>query len=386
MTKTLEFFFDCLSPYSYLAATQLEALASRTGARVEWRPFLLGAVFKATGNAPPSAVAAKIPYMYNDLGRWLRRYGLPELQWPEHWPINSLRANRLALVAGEHGKLPPYVLRTFRALFAEGRDIGQSDVLTDILVDVGLDPQACLARSEHQDIKDRLRQHTDEAVARGAFGAPTFFIGEDMYVGNDRLAFVEEALREGEPTPLSGPAKYRLDRTDTALLVIDVQERLCTAMEPTALARMVDRTCAAIAGARALGLPIAVTEQYPKGLGRTVPQVQAALGGLPVVEKVAFSAALDEVLAQLQGRRRVLLAGMETHVCVFQTARDLAERGLTPYLLHDAVLSRTAGDREAGIALCREAGSVVTTVESALFDLLGKAGTPEFKRISAAVK
>lgn len=382
MAKKLEFFFDCLSPYSYLASTQLEAIARRTAARIEWRPFLLGAVFKASGNTSPAMVPAKLPYLAKDVERWLRHYGQPALRWPEDWPINSLLANRLALVAGEQGKLEPYVHRVFRALFAEGRDISSVEVLSAILGEVGLDPRACLARAEDQEIKDRLRKNTDEAVERGAFGAPTFFIGEEMYVGNDRLPFVEQALYEGR----AAPGKYRLDRDDTALLVIDIQERLCAAMEPSALARVVRRSCAAIEGARALGLPIVVTEQYPKGLGRTVPEVREALGALEPLEKVDFSCVRDEVLARLQGRRHVLLVGMEAHVCVYQTARDLAERGLTPYLLRDGVLSRTAEDREVGIALCQEVGAVVSTVESALFDMLGHAGTPEFKRISAAVK
>jgi nicotinamidase-related amidase len=185
---------------------------------------------------------------------------------------------------------------------------------------------------------------------------------------------------------MNDPGRYRLDRSDTALLIIDVQERLCAAMEPRALERMVRRTCAAIEGARALDLPIILTEQYPKGLGRSLPQVLTASGDLKPIEKVSFSCLTDEVLSLLGGRRQVLVAGMESHVCVFQTVRDLAERKLTPYLLLDAVLSRTEEDRQVGVSLCRESGAVVTTVEAALFDLLGKAGTPEFKRISAAVK
>lgn len=180
--------------------------------------------------------------------------------------------------------------------------------------------------------------------------------------------------------------RYRMDRSKAALLVIDVQERLCAAMEPRALERMVKRTVAAIEGAKALGVPIAITEQYPKGLGATLPAVRQAIAERAPVEKVSFSCALDEVMRQLSGRTQVMLVGMETHVCVFQTARDLAERGLTPYLCVDGVLSRTEEDRKVGIELCRETGSVITTVEASLFDLLGKAGTPEFKAVSAAVK
>jgi nicotinamidase-related amidase len=182
-------------------------------------------------------------------------------------------------------------------------------------------------------------------------------------------------------------SRYKMSRERAALLVIDVQERLCAAMEPKALERVVNRTVAAVQGAKALGLPVVVTEQYPKGLGHTLPAVAAALGGdVRPVEKVSFSCAVDEVFSLLGGRTQVMVTGMETHVCVFQTVRDLAERGLVPYLCADAAISRTEEDRRIGLDLCRESGAVITTVEAALFDLLGKAGTPEFKAVSAAVK
>jgi nicotinamidase-related amidase len=180
-------------------------------------------------------------------------------------------------------------------------------------------------------------------------------------------------------------SRYRLERDKAALLVVDIQERLLAAMPPEAAERLVRRTVAAIQGARALGLPVVATEQYPKGLGPTVPAVRETLAVTPI-EKVQFSCALPSVLEALHGRTQVLLTGMETHVCVFQTARDLAERGATPYLCVDAVLSRTEADRQVGLELCKEAGAVVTSVETALFDLLGKAGTPEFKAVSQAVK
>jgi nicotinamidase-related amidase len=179
--------------------------------------------------------------------------------------------------------------------------------------------------------------------------------------------------------------RHKLETADAALLVIDVQERLLAAMPAAARDGLVRRTVAAIVGARALGLPIAATEQYPKGLGPTVKAVRDALGFAPV-EKVEFSGLRPEVLTALGTRRQVLLTGMETHVCVFQTARDLLARGATPYLCVDAVLSRTEEDRQVGLALAREAGAVVTSVETALFDLLGRAGTPEFKAVSNAIK
>lgn len=180
-----------------------------------------------------------------------------------------------------------------------------------------------------------------------------------------------------------------MKRTETSVLVVDLQERLATAMEPTALERVVSRTRALLEGARALSLPAFYTEQYPKGLGPTVEPLREALADVPRFEKRIFSALTDEVraaLASREGRPRVLVAGMETHVCVFQTARDLVEAGFIPYICADAVLSRTPLDREIGLELCRATGAVVTTVEAALLDLCGTSEAPEFKAVSRAIK
>lgn len=178
----------------------------------------------------------------------------------------------------------------------------------------------------------------------------------------------------------------KFKRESSALLVIDVQERLAAAMRPEALERLINRTVAAITGARALGMPIIVTEQYPKGLGPTLKVVRDALGDHEAFEKLEFSAWLPQVQEKLAARPNVLVIGMETHVCVFQTVRDLSAAGLTPWLAVDAVLSRNAVDHETGVALAANTGAILTTVEIALFDALGKAGGPEFKAISAAVK
>ena len=179
---------------------------------------------------------------------------------------------------------------------------------------------------------------------------------------------------------------HRFVRDSAALLIIDVQERLCAAMRPDALQRMVNRTLAAIDGARALGLPIIVTEQYPKGLGPTIKEVKERIEGFAPVEKIEFSALVPLVRERLAARPQVLVTGMESHVCVFQTVRDLAGAGLQPFLATDAVTSRNAVDHEVGLQLCRDAGAVMTTVETALFDALGKAGGPAFKAVSQAVK
>jgi nicotinamidase-related amidase len=178
----------------------------------------------------------------------------------------------------------------------------------------------------------------------------------------------------------------QLKREDTALLVVDVQERLAAAMDPEALSRVLSRLGALIDGARVLGLPIAVTEQYPKGLGHTVPPIRERLGDVPVVEKMKFSSLDDAVRSRFSGRRNVVLAGMETHVCVYQTVRDLVLEGRHPVVCIDAVISRKPVDREAGLELAKAAGATLSSVEAVLFDLLGVAGTPEFKKISAAVR
>jgi nicotinamidase-related amidase len=179
---------------------------------------------------------------------------------------------------------------------------------------------------------------------------------------------------------------HRFKREASALLVIDIQDRLGAAMSPEGFERLVNRTLAAIAGARALGLPIVVSEQYPKGLGPTIKAVKDAIGDLRPIEKIEFSAWLPQVQERLAARPNVLIVGMETHVCVFQTVRDLAGAGLKPYVAVDAVLSRAEVDHRVGLELCAQAGAVMTTVETALFDALGKAGGAEFKAVSAAVK
>ena len=192
--KTVDFYFDFSSPYSYLAATQMPRLAERTGARVNYKPFVLGAVFKSTGNEMPARVPAKATYMLQDLGRWARHYGVP-FQWTSHFPANTIKAMRLVLVAEPLGKAQEVTLAAFRAMWVEDRDLTEAAVLTEVARAAGLEPEAALQAIETQAIKDRLRALTDEAVTRGAFGAPAFFVGEELFWGNDRLDFVEAALR-----------------------------------------------------------------------------------------------------------------------------------------------------------------------------------------------
>jgi 2-hydroxychromene-2-carboxylate isomerase len=193
MAPTLEFFFDYGSPFSYLADTQLDGLAARTGAEIAYRPILLGGVFKQTGNASPITIEAKRNYMRVELGRWAKRYGIAPLR-NAHFPINTMRLMRGAIAAQRAGVFPTYHRAVFDAFWARGLNLGDDAVMREVLQQAGLDAVRLNAMSEEQAVKDELRRNTEEAVRRGAFGAPTFFVGEDIFWGNDRLDFVEQAL------------------------------------------------------------------------------------------------------------------------------------------------------------------------------------------------
>ncbi len=187
---------------------------------------------------------------------------------------------------------------------------------------------------------------------------------------------------------MTTPSKLKLDRTRAVVLVVDVQSRLAPAMPPDALARVVKYGRALVGAAKELGIPVIATEQYPKGLGETVPELREVFPAPPLV-KMHFSCGADPGFAaalEKTGRRQVIMCGMEAHVCVFQTARDLVGMGYEVHVCSDAVSSRQELHRQSGIELCREAGAVITNAESAIFDLLHVSGTPEFKKVSALVK
>jgi 2-hydroxychromene-2-carboxylate isomerase len=187
----LEFFYDFVSPYSYLASTHVEALAARTGATLRWRPFLLGGVFKATGNRAPIETVAKGKHMWTDLERWSRKLEVP-LRRPRTFPVPTILALR-AVLAAPPAALPAATHALFKAVWAEDREVGNPEVLAAILSEAGLDGPALVAAAPAQ--KEALTRQTQEAVERGAFGAPAFFVGPELFVGNDRLEFVEAALR-----------------------------------------------------------------------------------------------------------------------------------------------------------------------------------------------
>jgi nicotinamidase-related amidase len=174
-----------------------------------------------------------------------------------------------------------------------------------------------------------------------------------------------------------------LERDRAALVVVDMQEAFRPAVQ--GFDDVVHSTTQLIDGARALGVPIIVTEQYPKGLGSTVAEVAERLDGVEPIEKTCFSAARAEGF-DLGGRDQALLCGIEAHVCVSQTAHDLLERGVEVHVARDAVTSRTQENREVGLHKMERSGAIVSSVETALFELLGAAGSDEFKQVQRLVK
>ena len=194
MARTLEFYFDYGSPYSYLADTQVEAIAQRAGATLQRKPMLLGGVFKATGNASPMTVALKSKWSAFDMPLWARHYGVPFLRNP-FFPVNTLALMRGAAAAQIDGLFERYHPAIYKAMWVDGRNLNDIDEIAAVLTAAGLDATKFGKRIQDQDVKDRLKATTDEAVARGVFGAPTCFVDNMMFFGNDRLPFVELALK-----------------------------------------------------------------------------------------------------------------------------------------------------------------------------------------------
>jgi 2-hydroxychromene-2-carboxylate isomerase len=194
----LEFFFDCSSPWTYLAFHRIEALAEQTGADLVWRPILVGGVFNSVNPDVYEQRAQPNPrkghYYVKDLRDWARSYGL-RIGQPPVFPVNSVKAMRGAFVALEHDRLSPYARAVFESYWGELEDISRDDVIERIVRAVGLDPQEFLEKIARPEYKQKLRANTDELIERGGFGSPTMYVdGDDMYFGNDRLPLVREAL------------------------------------------------------------------------------------------------------------------------------------------------------------------------------------------------
>ena len=195
----LEFFFDCSSPWTYLAFDRIEATARDTGADLIWKPILVGGVFNTVNpsvyESRERPIKPKAAYYQKDLQDWARYQGL-RIGLPPVFPVNSVKAMRGAFVAEEEGVLSPYLRAVFEAYWGELRDISQDPVLRELVARVGMDPEPFFEKIGSAPYKSRLRANTDELIARGGFGSPTLFVdSDDMYFGNDRLELVREALR-----------------------------------------------------------------------------------------------------------------------------------------------------------------------------------------------
>lgn len=193
MSKSVEFFFDFGSPTSYLAWTQLPRIAAEAGAEIVWRPMLLGGVFKATGNQSPVSIPSKGRYMLQDLARFASRYGVA-LAFNPFFPINTLTLMRGAAGYLDSPHFATYLKAIYEGLWVQRLNLGKPEVIAEVLSAAGLDPAEFQRLVEDEAVKARLKANTEEAIARGVFGAPSFFVGDELHFGQDRLDFVAEAL------------------------------------------------------------------------------------------------------------------------------------------------------------------------------------------------
>ena len=197
MSKTVEFYYDFSSPNAYFASVQLPRLVNRVGASIVWKPFLLGGVFKMLGTpmTPMMTNPNKTTAGIRDLQRWAEKYEIP-YSFPSNFPMNTVKALRSVIAIELAGGDPSaFIDATFRKLWVDDGDISNLDVLSTLLSESGADPSRIHGAIESQQVKDALKDATSKAVERGLFGAPTFFVGDEMFFGKDRLEFVEDALR-----------------------------------------------------------------------------------------------------------------------------------------------------------------------------------------------
>lgn len=196
MNKIVEFYFDLGSPSTYLAYTQLPKICADTGSQLIFVPMLLGGIFNSTGNASPVTIPAKGRYMIQDLSRFAQRYGVP-LKFNPHFPINTLTLMRA--VTGMQMRQPDRFLAfincLFSALWVEARNLNDPATVAAVLNENGFNPDEMLVLSNEDAVKATLKENTETAVKRGVFGAPSMFIENQLFFGQDRLDFVEQALR-----------------------------------------------------------------------------------------------------------------------------------------------------------------------------------------------
>ncbi len=198
MGKHVDFYYDFSSPNAYFSFVQIQEVLARTGATVSWKPILLGAIFKDLKTTPPVQQSTqKAAYMPKDMERWASKYRIP-FRFPSIFPMNTVKALRGALAVERMNPetLVPYIGAIFSAYWAENRDISQDEVLGAVVARLGVDREKFFALIASEEIKNALRETTAEAERRGAFGTPTFFVGNEMFWGKDRLDFVEDELRK----------------------------------------------------------------------------------------------------------------------------------------------------------------------------------------------
>lgn len=193
MIKSVEFWFDYGSPTAYLAHWRLKDLAGRVDSAIDFRPMLLGAVFQATGNRTPMEIKAKSEWMEWDMNNFAERHGIPFVMNP-YFIINTLPLMRGALVAEQRNELERYSDAMFNAIWCDGHNMGDSEVIGATLAENGFEVAAYFAGVQEQEIKDELKRCVEHAVAKGVFGAPTFFVGDKMWFGQDRLDWIEAEL------------------------------------------------------------------------------------------------------------------------------------------------------------------------------------------------
>jgi 2-hydroxychromene-2-carboxylate isomerase len=194
----VEFHFDFGSPNAYLAHKLILGIEQRSGAAFVYVPVLLGGVFKLTNNTSPMMqfkdVKNKLAYQQLEMRRFIEKHGLTQFQWNPYFPVNTVQIMRGAIVAQLDGSLMPYVDAVFHHMWEAPKKMDDPDVIRAALEESGLDAARILARIQDQDVKDALLKNTEASVARGTFGAPTFFVGDEMYFGKDRLRDLEEAI------------------------------------------------------------------------------------------------------------------------------------------------------------------------------------------------
>lgn len=198
MTPKVEFHFDFGSLNSYLAHKLVPAIEQRTGVRFDYVPILLGGVFKLTNNQSPIVqfkdIRNKLEYQRLEIERFVRKHRLSEFKMNPHFPVNTLQIMRGAVAVEGDGRLMPYVEAVFRHMWEEGRKMDDPEIIRAALDASGFDGASILVRIQEQGVKDKLLKNTEASVTRGTFGAPTFFVGEEMFFGKDKLRDVEEEI------------------------------------------------------------------------------------------------------------------------------------------------------------------------------------------------